>query len=346
MDRCKIELLFSKIKGIIDAEINLIDLSGYVIESTCDKKMDTYDSQFKGLHIEKGILKKGNYLYFFYMDRYIISIRETDDQAEKLAKILGLFMTEDSHNPYEEEVIKDILLRRAVKSDLRDDHKIINRDSQDPMQVSVIKIKKDMGHEVKSLITHIYPKDYFIKINRDLFVFIKHDKDGWEEYVPNIYESMYSELFYEAQIGVGTIVYHIQDLPTSYEKAMVAMKLGSIFLNNKDISYYKDLGIPVLIENMNMEKLKEFKKDMHYEIGEVLKDKELEMTILQFFKNDLNVSETAKKIFIHRNTLIYRLNKIYKLTGYDLRKFEDAMNFKIAMLIHVYLQEDQLGTYD
>lgn len=341
MNRRKIDEIFLKIKSIMDIEMNLMDLSGYVIKSTNIDKNGEYDLQFKGMDLKKGIIEKEGYLYFFYRNRYIVSIKAIDNQTKKLAEILEFFLTQDFDNLSQEEYIKDILLRRISESELMYFDKTLHINLGEKMQVIVIKVKRDIVDEVESLMAHIYPNNYFIQMNENLFVFIKNSKDEWQEYETNIYESIYSELFYEPKIGIGTIVHDIKDLALSYEKGMQAIELGDVFFNHREICYYKKLGIPVLIQNMNMKDLKEFKKDMHYEIEEVLTDKELVMTILCFFENNLNISETSRKIFIHRNTLIYRLNKIYKLTGYDLRKFEDAMNFKVAMFIYDYLVKDK-----
>ncbi len=95
---------------------------------------------------------------------------------------------------------------------------------------------------------------------------------------------------------------------------------------------YKSLVVPLLIKNMDLNELETMYLDIAANLNSVINDEELILTALRFFENDLNITETSRKLFVHRNTLIYRLNKIHKLTDFDLRKFEDALNFNIGLL--------------
>lgn len=146
-----------------------------------------------------------------------------------------------------------------------------------------------------------------------------------------------SELMVRAQIGIGSRVHDIREIARSFREAQTAIAIGNIFENDKTVVDYNKLGIARLIYQLPLTLcrlfLKEVFKDRPYEDF----DSETVLTIRKFYENNLNVSETARQLYIHRNTLIYRIDKIEKQTGLDLRKFEDAVILKVAMMVKKYL---------
>ena len=138
-------------------------------------------------------------------------------------------------------------------------------------------------------------------------------------------------------IGIGTIAMHLRELAKSYKEAQIAIEVGKVFDTEKYIINYENLGIGRLIYQLpttlcEMFLVEVFKKNPIDSL-----DQETLFTIHKFFENNLNVSETARKLFVHRNTLVYRLEKIKKLTGLDLREFDDAITFKVALMVKKYL---------
>ena len=138
-------------------------------------------------------------------------------------------------------------------------------------------------------------------------------------------------------IGIGTTAMHLRDLARSYKEAQIAIEVGKVFDTEKYIINYENLGIGRLIYQLpttlcEMFLVEVFKKNPIDSL-----DQETLFTIHKFFENNLNVSETARKLFVHRNTLVYRLEKIKKLTGLDLREFDDAITFKVALMVKKYL---------
>ena len=138
-------------------------------------------------------------------------------------------------------------------------------------------------------------------------------------------------------IGIGTIAMHLRDLARSYKEAQIAIEVGKVFDTEKYVINYENLGIGRLIYQLpttlcEMFLVEVFKKNPIDSL-----DQETLFTIHKFFENNLNVSETARKLFVHRNTLVYRLEKIKKLTGLDLREFDDAITFKVALMVKKYL---------
>ena len=138
-------------------------------------------------------------------------------------------------------------------------------------------------------------------------------------------------------MGVGTIATHLRDLAKSYKEAQIAIEVGKVFDTERYIVNYENLGIGRLIYQLPTTLCEMFLQEVFKKKPIDALDQETLFTIYKFFENNLNVSETARKLFVHRNTLVYRLEKIKKLTGLDLREFDDAITFKVALMVKKYL---------
>ncbi|MGM9619113.1 MAG: PucR family transcriptional regulator [Oscillospiraceae bacterium] len=138
-------------------------------------------------------------------------------------------------------------------------------------------------------------------------------------------------------IGVGTVAEHLRELAKSYKEAQIAIEVGKVFDTEKFIINYDNLGIGRLIYQLPTTLCEMFLQEVFKKNPIDSLDQETLFTIHKFFENNLNVSETARKLFVHRNTLVYRLEKIKKLTGLDLREFDDAITFKVALMVKKYL---------
>mgnify|MGYP002712074648 FL=1 len=139
-------------------------------------------------------------------------------------------------------------------------------------------------------------------------------------------------------IAYGTIVHEIKEVSRSYKEARMALDVGKIFYAEKDVIAYSQLGIGRLIYQLPIPLCKMFIKEIFDGRSPDDFDEELLTTINKFFENSLNVSETSRQLYIHRNTLVYRLDKLQKSTGLDLRVFEDAITFKIALMVVKYMK--------
>lgn len=138
-------------------------------------------------------------------------------------------------------------------------------------------------------------------------------------------------------VGIGTVANHLRDLAKSYKEAQIAIEVGKVFDTERYIINYENLGIGRLIYQLPTTLCEMFLQEVFKKNPIDALDQETLFTIYKFFENNLNVSETARKLFVHRNTLVYRLEKIKKLTGLDLREFDDAITFKVALMVKKYL---------
>ncbi len=139
-------------------------------------------------------------------------------------------------------------------------------------------------------------------------------------------------------IAYGTIVKELKEVSRSYKEARMALDVGKIFFQEKDVIAYSSLGIGRLIYQLPIPLCRMFIKEIFDDKSPDDFDEETIVTINKFFENSLNVSETSRQLYIHRNTLVYRLDKIQKSTGLDLRVFEDAITFKIALMVVKYMK--------
>ena len=166
-----------------------------------------------------------------------------------------------------------------------------------------------------------------------------------EHYTANLIEWLETEGYSESRISYGTIVQEIKEVSRSYKEAKMAMDVGKIFFDERRVIAYSELGIGRLIYQLPIPLCKMFIREIFGGKSPDDFDEETLTTISKFFENSLNVSETSRQLFIHRNTLVYRLGKLPKSTGLDLRVFEDAITFKIALMVVKYMKYMEFFEY-
>ena len=216
--------------------------------------------------------------------------------------------------------------------------------------------KHDRGTFVKNIIMdNILPGDIYIRakelhfatdaplsINETDIAVIKQisnnvTAEDLEKMAVNIEDTLKNELRIKTIIGIGTVAAHLRELADSYKEAQTAIDVGKVFDTEKSIMHYENLGIGRLIYQLPTTLCEIFLREVFKKNSLDSLDQETLFTINKFFENSLNVSETSRKLFVHRNTLVYRLEKIRKLTGLDLRQFDHAIVFRVALMVRQYL---------
>ncbi|MEA4965015.1 MAG: helix-turn-helix domain-containing protein [Oscillospiraceae bacterium] len=185
-------------------------------------------------------------------------------------------------------------------------------------------------------------QNFVLSVNETDIAVIKQIPAGTElsdlmQIAVSIEETLKNELFTKTVIGIGTIANHLRELADAYKEAQVAIEVGKVFETEKSIINYENLGIGRLIYQLPTTLCEIFLSEVFKKNSIDSLDQETLFTINKFFENNLNVSETSRKLFVHRNTLVYRLEKIKKLTGLDLREFDHAIVFKVALMVKKYL---------
>ena len=185
--------------------------------------------------------------------------------------------------------------------------------------------------------------DFVTSVDEKNLIVIKHldEKEGYEELdsvSDMILGMMNTEVMVNGRIAYGTIVQELKDVSKSYKEAKMALDVGRIFYVERNVVAYNTLGIGRLIYQLPINLCKMFIEEIFgEEIPEELDDETLN-TINMFLENNLNVSETARQLYVHRNTLLYRLEKLQKVTNLDIRIFDDALTLKIALMVVSYMK--------
>ena len=257
------------------------------------------------------------------------------------ALILAYKEKYDRNNFFQNLILDNLLLvdiyNRAKKLHLEVETKRI---------VYLIETKIESENIVKEMLRSLFSQqngDFVTSVDERNIVLIKSfRKEDREEEVQQTAKTIVDMLNTEAMLSVkvayGTVVEELKDVSKSYKEAKMALDVGKIFYIEKNVIGYEKLGIGRLIYQLPVNLCRMFMSEI---FGDNLPDKldeETQITIQKFFENSLNVSETARQLYIHRNTLVYRIEKLQKETGLDIRNFDDALTFKIALMVVSYLQ--------
>ena len=243
--------------------------------------------------------------------------------------------------------IKNLLLDNLLLVDIYNRAKKLHIDTEAKRVIFII----DTSHEKDSValdnVRNLLggkSRDFVTAVDEKNIIVVKElaDKDGSRE-LEKMAKEMMEILRAESEddkihIAYGTVVNDIKEVSKSYKEAKLALDVGKIFFDEKDIVAYSTLGIGRLIYQLPIPLCKMFIKEIFEGKSPDEFDEETLTTINKFFENSLNVSETSRQLYIHRNTLVYRLDKLQKSTGLDLRVFEDAITFKIALMVVKYMK--------
>ena len=242
--------------------------------------------------------------------------------------------------------IKNIILDNILPGDIYLKARELYFNSDVLRTVILIRNVEPNDVSIYDVLQNLFPdktKDFVININETDIALVKETKADIEsKHIENlaatIADTLSGEFFVHAVIGVGTTVDNLKDLARSFKEAQVALEVGKVFDTEKTIVSYDNLGIARLIYQLPTTLCETFLKEIFKRGSIDTLDQETLFTIQRFFENNLNVSETSRKLFVHRNTLVYRLEKIKKITGLDLREFDHAIVFKIALMVNRYLK--------
>ncbi len=280
---------------------------------------------------------------------YIVFVEGEDAEADKISRLLCVALG-NIKNLYDEKYdkgsfIKNIILDNILPSDIYIKSKELHFNAEESRVVFLVKFLGKTDMMPFEMLQNMFPdkaRDYVISVGEHDIVLVKEVKAGtenrdMEKVATNIVDTMSSEFYTKVSVGVSTIVDNIKDLARAYKEAQIALDVGKVFETEKSVVSYENLGIGRLIYQLPTTLCEMFLQEVFKKGSLESLDRETLMTIQCFFENNLNVSETSRKLFVHRNTLVYRLEKIRKLTGLDLREFEHAITFKVALMVKKYL---------
>jgi carbohydrate diacid regulator len=281
---------------------------------------------------------------------YIVLAKGDSDDVYMVGKIAS-FELQNLIIAYKERYdkdnfIKNLLLDNLLLVDIYNRAKKLHIDAEARRVVFLIETKIEKDSSALETIRSLFAgktRDFITAVDEKDIILVKELKptEGYEDMnkiAVTILDMLNTEAMSQVHIAYGTIVSEIKDVSRSYKEAKMALDVGKIFYANRNVVAYSNLGIGRLIYQLPIPLCKMFIKEIFGSISVDDFDEETVVTINKFFENNLNVSETARQLYIHRNTLVYRLDKIQKETGLDLRVFEDAITFKIALMVVKYMK--------
>lgn len=288
---------------------------------------------------------------------FVILARGEDDMASTVGKIAA-FQIQELLVAYKERFdkdnfIKNLLLDNLLLVDIYNRSKKLHIDIAARRVVMIVEVGTEKDGDELDRVRSVFggkAKDFVTAVDEHNIIVVKElgPNDGNAEIdkiAAVIIDAFHDRNPKAVRVSYGTVVGEIKEVSKSYKEASMAMDVGKIFFNEKQVIAYSTLGIGRLIYQLPIPLCKMFISEIFENKSPDDFDEETLTTINKFFENSLNVSETSRQLYIHRNTLVYRLDKLEKSTGLDLRVFEDAITFKIALMVVKYMKYMEDGKF-
>lgn len=335
-------------KDISRLDMALYNERGKLVAATFDQKEDLEAAviDFAESMAESQMLAGSHFFKVIVDDEvvYILLIKSSTEEAHMVGK-LAVCQIRNLAEAYREQFDRNnfwqnILLGNMLVVDMYNKARKF-RIEQIERVVFVIEVEGKKDAAIMELVKGLFgnsTKDFVTEIDEQNIILIKSVKDlqddrALEAIAKSLIDNLHSEAMIRVRVGYGNRVVNLQDITRSYQEAKMAIEVGKIFYAEKESISYSNLGIGRLIYQIPMSLCEMFIREVFgEEIPDVFTEENI-LTIQRFFENNLNISETARQLYVHRNTLVYRLERLEKAIGLDIRKFEDAMTFKIAMMV-------------
>ena len=342
------------IKGISRVDLCVMDMEGKPLASTM-LEVSEYDkvvTAFVDSPAESQVLQGCEFfkVYDDYQWEYVILAKGENDDVYMIGK-LATFQIQNLLVAYKERFdkdnfIKNLLLDNLLLVDIYNRAKKLHIDTDVRRVVYIIETKVERENNVLETVRSLFSsktKDFITAVDEKNIILVKEVKqtesyEDMEKTAKVIVDMLNSEAMTQVRVAYGTIVNEIKEVSRSYKEAKMALDVGKIFYEDRNIIAHGNLGIGRLIYQLPIPLCKMFIKEIFDSRTPDEFDEETLTTINKFFENSLNVSETSRQLYIHRNTLVYRLDKLQKTTNLDLRVFEDAITFKIALMVVKYMK--------
>ena len=350
-----IKTSIEELGAITKVELCVMDLSGEIVASTSDRDFldvsivinfanSPVDSQVIGdVHLFK-ILDEGD-------PAYVLLAKGDSEHAYMVGKI-GVSQLQNLVVAYKERFdrnnfFQNLLLDNMLLIDVYNRARKLKIEVSVPRVIILVETRNVQDNTAQELLSSMYGQhsgDYVTAVDENSVILIKNlgrgqTYDDVQKIATTIVDMMNTEAMLNVRVSYGTIVEEIKDLSKSFKEAKMALEVGRIFYAEKRVNAYNTLGIGRLIYQLPESLCKIFIDEIFggKEVPDDL-DEETLNTINKFFENNLNVSETSRQLFVHRNTLVYRIEKLEKSSGLDVRNFDDALTFKIALMVISYMK--------
>ena len=349
------------LKSITRIDLCVVDLDGRTVASTMDDtdRFREFVPGFIQSQADSQTIQGNQFFKVFDDDRleYVIIAKGDSDDVYMAGRVAAL-QIENLLVAYRERYdrdsfIKNLLLDNFLLVDIYNRAKKLHIDAEARRVVFVVETKTEKDSAALDILHGLYagkPKDFIAQVDAKNIIVVRElkPKEGYEEMdraAHTILDTLNTEAMTQVNVAYGTIVNDIKDVSRSYKEAKMALDVGKIFYSDRDVVAYNNLGIGRLIYQLPMPLCRMFIREIFGTSSPEEFDEETLTTINKFFENNLNVSETSRQLYIHRNTLVYRLDKLQKSTNLDLRVFDDAITFKIALMVVKYMKYMENGDF-
>ncbi len=346
--------IMTQMKSVVGRNVGLLDDMRRVVVSTDDAMINSVFEPADGIVGNPvGVYTSEGYTFNIIGSRGkidgIVYVEGDDETAKVYSSMIGVSVSgikQIYDAKYDKaNFIKNVIMDNVLRGDIHIRVKELKIDPDVKRVAMLIRVVDGDDIQLFELVHNLFPdndKDFLVSINETDIVFIKqidneYNPKDLEKLAKEIVDTIGIEAYVKINVGIGTPAENIKELARSFKEAQVSLEVGKIFDTEKNIVTYDNLGIGRLIYHLPTRLCEMFLSEIFKKESIEVLDQETIITIQKFFENNLNVSETSRKLYVHRNTLVYRLDKIHKLTGLDLRMFDDAIVFKVAMMVKKYL---------
>lgn len=349
-----LQTAIDELKAITRIDLCILDLEGRTIVTTFTDGDMPSDAVRAFVQSEADSQVIQGYHFFKILNESILEYVLVSKGSSEDAYMIGKVAVSEIQNlliAYRERFdknnfIQNLLLDNMLLVDIYNRAKKLHIAVEARRVVFIIETKQEkdsIALETMRTLFAARTKDFITAVDERSIILVREMGDGesygeLEEISKVIRDMLNSEAMSSVRISYGTIVGEINQVSRSYKEAKMALDVGKIFYSEKDIVAYNTLGIGRLIYQLPIQLCEMFMKEIFGENLPDTFDDETLVTINKFFENNLNVSETARQLYVHRNTLVYRLEKLQKSTGLDIRVFDDALTFKIALMVVSYMK--------
>lgn len=341
------------LKSITRIDLCICDVDGKVLAATLQENIH-YEATvvaFVESEADSQVIQGHQFFKVFDDNRleYILVAIGGSDDVYMVGKIAA-FQIQNLLVAYKERFdkdnfIKNLLLDNLLLIDIYNRAKKLHIDTEAKRVVFVLETSGERENNVLETVRSLFAgknRDFITAVDEKNVIIVKElgENEGYDEMyrlAKSVLDACRSLQEENMHIAMGTIVKEIKEVSRSYKEARMALDVGKIFFEERDIITYSTLGIGRLIYQLPIPLCKMFIQEIFEGKSPDEFDDETLTTINKFFENSLNVSETSRQLYIHRNTLVYRLDKLQKSTSLDLRVFEDAIIFKIALMVVKYM---------
>ncbi len=349
-----IQTNIDELRGITRIDLCVMDLEGSVLATTFEtEELQPEEVRAFADSAADSQVIKGYHFFKVYDDRQLENILVAKGNSEDVYMIgkVAVCQLQNLIIAYKERFdknnfIQNLILDNLLLVDIYNRAKKLRIPIEANRIVYIIETKYEKDSNAMETLKSMFSNrtgDFVTAVDEKNIILVKDlkDDDSQEELnsiANTLVDMLNTEAMTQVRVSYGTVVHEIKEISKSYKEAKMAMDVGKIFYSEKIVVGYSSLGIGRLIYQLPIPLCEMFMNEVFSDVTPDNFDEETLTTINKFFENNLNVSETSRQLFVHRNTLVYRLEKLQKSTGLDIRVFDDALTFKIALMVVNYMK--------